>query len=198
MKKYIRFKSLQLIFLAAAAVACFLLRQYNILLWGLFALSFIFLFLDFGIYGRYQEKINEAVEDTPPDESRQAASLDDRIATSLTGALPDDTAALSLKLTTDADRRSSASLADFYGILSGCAAGKCLLGVRGRDALLAVFDNGGASAIDSFLREVDAQIDIFNASHPSQPIRYRYGLAYHEGAEVSSLLQLIELAENRS
>ena len=85
----------------------------------------------------------------------------------------------------------------FGDILREAAAGLCFVGRNGGTKFLALFEDCDADKIDAFLEGVQRRMDAYNAQETGAELRCRWGRAFHEGAQVTGINQLVALSDRR-
>lgn len=224
MKKFHVFKTIQLIlFIALTCIGLFIIltdarlyqlvandiqiRTLCILLWFAFGLSFLFIFIDFNLFSSFKRDYREldyAVSSDPVSGIANRYSCDTVIEKYLDQDLPENIGCIMLNLMNlDEINRSFGHLAgneiirDFSGILQSSSMGLCFVGRNGGNNFLALFENGTSEDIDSFLRHVALKTERHNRKDNVHQILYRYGIAFHEGPEITTITELIALSNKR-
>lgn len=85
----------------------------------------------------------------------------------------------------------------FGDILREAAAGLCFVGRNGGTKFLALFEDCDEEKLSAFIRGVDERIQTHNAQEGAADICWRWGRAFHEGARVTGINQLVALADRR-
>ena len=62
---------------------------------------------------------------------------------------------------------------------------------------MAMFENGSEEMISHFLERIRDKVDANNADSSNPPMKFEYGIAFHEGGEVREVTDLISLADRR-
>lgn len=224
MKKFDRFKTVQLILtLLLAGVGLYLIltdaelyhlvannlriRMLCILLWLSFVLAFLFIFLDFSRLSSLKKDYREldfAVSSDPVAGIANRYSCDALIEKYLDKPLPPQIGCVmfDLKNIQEINKvhghlRGNDLIRDFSGILQAASRDLCFVGRNGGNTFLALFEDCSTEKLDTFLERVETKVAQHNDSDTGTPISYRYGVAFHEGAEVNMITDLIALASRR-
>ncbi len=222
MKKFSRMKIAQLVLmLAFMAVCAYLLfvdrglfhdvaQQEDLkmvcgMLWGCFALSFIFIFMDFGMfsdYNRVYRELDYAVYSDPLSGLANRNCCDAIVEKYLNRPLPKGIGCVMFDLTnirhineTYSHMAGNALIQDFSNILKMASVSLCFVGRNGGNKFLAVFEDSSPDQVDKFLLRIEQKVKTHNASDPDKPIEYAYGVAFDE--KVKNIAEMIALANRR-
>lgn len=222
MKKFSIIKLLQLIlmlvFLAVCAYFIFFqrdlfheiaqdadLRLVCGMLWGCFALEFLFLFLDYCVFSDYKRDFREldfAVHSDPLSGLANRSGCDAVIEKYRSRPLPKGVGCVMFDLTNIWEINEKYShvegnilIRDFSNILKMASVSLCFVGRNGGNKFLAVFENSSMEQIECFLARIEKKVGAHNAAKPNQPIVYAYGVALDE--DVKDIAELIALANRR-
>lgn len=88
-------------------------------------------------------------------------------------------------------------LRDFSVFLQAASLDLCFVGRNGGNKFLAIFEDCDYEKIKSFLELLDKKIDKHNKLPDIHPIRFRFGIAFDEGAKVRTITDLIALSDRR-
>ena len=86
---------------------------------------------------------------------------------------------------------------EFSGILQGASMGYAFVGRNGGNKFLAIIEKCDQEKLDSFLKRVNDRLETHNQNTEQPPIHIRYGVAFNEGPDISSVTQLIGLSNQR-
>lgn len=224
MKKFDVFKTVQLvlfIILAAASLLIILtdselyqqiandthIRALCIMLWAALVVSFLFIFMDFSLFSTFKKDYREldfAVSSDPVAGIANRYSCDTIIEKYLDRPLPSNIGCIMFDLTnigkinrTMGHVAGNNLIRDFSGILQAASINLCFVGRNGGNKFLALFENCSAQKMDTFLSRVSKKVKSYNSNTASAPIRYQYGSAYLEGAEIKTITDLIALSNRR-
>ena len=224
MKKYTFYKTVQLIlFIALAAfIIVFVFPDAELfhraandpdlqvilwVLWGILALSYLFILLDFVFFFGYRKEYGEmeqALHEDPVSGIANRLSCDAYIERYLDKPLPPNMACVMLDLTSLADVnrdlghvRGNALIRDFSELLSESAAGKCFVGRNGGNKFIAIFENGSEGSINAFLKALRDKSAAYNLKHEDGGIEFTSGTAYRENSGAETITDLISLAFKR-
>ena len=222
MKKFNIIKILQLVlmlaFLAVCAYLMFVkrglfhdvaqdpdLRMVSGMLWACFALEFIFIFVDFGIFSDYKRDYREldfAVHSDPLSGLANRNGCDAMIERYLRQPLPKGVGCVMFDLTNiqEINKKFShldgnALIRDFSNILKMASVSLCFVGRNGGNKFLAVFEESTPEQADKFLQRIRQKVEVYNAGSPEKTIEYAYGVAFDE--TVKDITELIALANRR-
>ena len=205
MKKFNIIKILQLVlmlaFLAVCAYLMFVkrglfhdvaqdpdLRMVSGMLWACFALEFIFIFVDFGIFSDYKRDYREldfAVHSDPLSGLANRNGCDAIIERYLIQEINKKFSHLD----------GNALIRDFSNILKMASVSLCFVGRNGGNKFLAVFEESTPEQADKFLQRIRQKVEVYNAGSPEKTIEYAYGVAFDE--TVKDITELIALANRR-
>ena len=93
--------------------------------------------------------------------------------------------------------QGNAVIRDFSNILKLASVNMCFVGRNGGNKFLAIFEDTTPEQMDAFLRLVNQRVSAYNSMAEQLPLKYAYGRAYHEGAQIRTITQLISLANQR-
>ena len=193
MKKFNIIKILQLVlmlaFLAVCAYLMFVkrglfhdvaqdpdLRMVSGMLWACFALEFIFIFVDFGIFSDYKRDYREldfAVHSDPLSGLANRNGCDAIIERYLRQPLPKGVGCVMFDLTNiqEINKKFShldgnALIRDFSNILKMASVSLCFVGRNGGNKFLAVFEESTPEQADKFLQRIRQKVEVYNAGSP--------------------------------
>lgn len=224
MKKHTVFKTAQLVIfviLAAAVIALVFsnptvyhqaavdsaTRLLCIGLWATLGLSFLFLFLDFYFFLSYRKDYKEmdyALHSDPLSGIANRFSCDMVVEKYLDKPLPTDLASIMIDLSNIRQinqlyghLRGNTAITDFSTILNAASEGLCFVGRNGGNKFLALFEDATEQKMTLFLDRVKEKVDSYNANSNNSSIQYRYGIAFHEEADINEITKLIALSNAR-
>ena len=224
MKKFDRLKTIQLIVFVLLTVACMLIVFFNknlfhmiaaqndvrlmcIMLWLALGISFLFIFLDFSLFASFKHDYREldyAVHSDPVAGIANRYSSDVLIEPYLDKPLPENMGCIMLELSNIKEIndlyghvQGNKLIRDFSNILKLTSVDLCFVARNGGNKFLALFEQGTEEKIEVFLSRVDQKVQSNNSSPEGYPIRYRYGIAFHEGASAKTITELIALSNRR-
>lgn len=218
------YKTIQLIIFVVIAVGCIFLifsqtdvfhqvaadKNMKILcitLWGVFVISFIFIYLDFRFFMKYRKDYREmsiAVNSDPTTGIGNRHSCDVMIEKYMESGLPADLGCIMIDLTDVSDinakyghQAGNILLRDFSAILRSAAPKDAFLARNGGNRFLVVIDPCTDADMNAFLGAISAGVTVYNSSNVSYQIRYSSGSAFHEGDAVRDMAGLVALATKR-
>lgn len=226
MKKHDVLRTVQLIVYILLAVACIALlilnrdlyhaiaRDFNvrvvcILLWITFAVSFVFLLLDFNFSSTLKKDYREldyAVHTDSLSGLANRFSADNILESYLDKPVPADFCAAMIELTNIREINElhghlagNALIKEFADILNESAPENCCVARNGGNKFLAIFDSASDDDIRTFSENIQYHVTRHNSVPGTRVIRYRTGLAYHEdpSVEIRSVMDLVALANRR-
>lgn len=224
MKKFDKFKTMQLILtliLAVISLAIILtdpelyqlvgrdpqIRTLCIMLWLSFVLSFASIFIDFSMHTTLKRDYREldfAVSSDPVSGIANRYSCDVLIEKYMDKPLPEHIGCIMLDLMNLQEVNSKFGhvagnllIRDFSSILQASARDLCFVGRNGGNIFMAFFEDCSEEKLTAFLDHVAARVDRHNHTSSSQPIQYRYGIAFNEEDAVESVTDLIALSSRR-
>lgn len=222
MKKFSVMKILQLILMLAFLAVCVYLlfferdlfhtiaQDENLrmacgMLWACFALEFIFIFVDFGVFSDYKRdfrELNFAVHSDPLSGLANRSGCDAIIDKYLDQPLPKGIGCVMFDLTNIraineayGHAEGNKLIQDFSNILKMASVSLCFVGRNGGNKFLAVFEESGREQADKFLGRIAQKVRAHNEKTPEKPIEYAYGVAFDE--DVKQITELIALANRR-
>lgn len=224
MKKFDTLKSIQLVVFVLLTVVCMLIvflnkdlfhliaaepnvRIVSIMLWLALGISFLFVFLDFSIFSAFKHdyrELNYAVHSDPVAGIANRYSSDVLIEPYLDKPLPEDMGAIMLELTNLGEInklyghvQGNRVIRDFSNILKLTSVDLCFVARNGGNKFLALFEDGSEEKISIFMERIDQKVTTNNSSSESYPIKYEYGIAFHEGEQIKTITDLIALSDRR-
>ncbi len=183
-------------------------RTLCIFLWLALGLSFLFIYRDFHYFTSSRKDYREldyAVHSDPLSGLANRFSCDVMIEKYLDKPIPENLGCIMFDLTNIHDTnkhyghlKGNQLIRDFSSILHLASTNMCFVGRNGGNKFLALFEDGNAYKMDSFLKKLDQKIQLYNQDPASSLlIEYRYGVAFHEGEEVKTITDLIALSNRR-
>lgn len=182
-------------------------RVVSLLLWLSLALSFFFIFLDFSFYAREEEAYAKLLQNLSSDQMTKIGnrySIDKLIDKYDNLPLPSDFGCVVLTLSNIREinekygrQEGNAAIRRFSLILKMASVGHCFVGRNGGNKFVAMFENGSEEMISHFLERIRDKVDANNADSSNPPMKFEYGIAFHEGGEVREVTDLISLADRR-
>lgn len=183
-------------------------RTLCIFLWLALGLSFLFIYRDFHYFTSSRKDYREldyAVHSDPLSGLANRFSCDVMIEKYLDKPIPENLGCIMFDLTNIHDTnkhyghlKGNQLIRDFSSILHLASTNMCFVGRNGGNKFLALFEDGNAYKMDSFLKKLDQKIQLYNQDPASSLlIEYRYGVAFHEGDEVKTITDLIALSNRR-
>jgi len=224
MKKHGAFKTVELILyilIAAGVLALIILRPglYHQIaadssmkllcaaLWAVMLVSFIFIFIDFSFFLGYRKEYREmdyAIHSDPVSGLANRFSCDMVVEQYLDKPLPADMGCIMLDISNiqDINRlyghlQGNMAIRDFSNILQIASENLCFVGRNGGNKFLAIFENASSESMSLFLERVAEKTRAHNSNIKNGSIEYRYGTAFHEGADVKDITALIALSNSR-
>ncbi|MCQ2545358.1 MAG: GGDEF domain-containing protein [Clostridia bacterium] len=224
MKKFDTLKTIQLIVFVLLTVTCMVIVFFNkdlfhlvaaepnvrlmcIMLWLTLGISFLFIFLDFSLFSAFKHDYREldyAVHSDPVAGIANRYSSDVLIEPYLDKPLPENMGAIMLELTNIGEInelyghvQGNKVIRDFSNILKLTSVDLCFVARNGGNKFLALFEEGTEEKIEVFLGRIDQKVTTNNSNSESYPIKYKYGIAFHEGNQVKTITDLISLSNRR-
>ncbi len=224
MKKFDRLKTIQLIVFVLLTVTCMVIVFFNkdlfhliaaepnvrlmsIMLWLALGSSFLFVFLDFSLFSAFKHdyrELNYAVHSDPVAGIANRYSSDVLIEPYLDKPLPEDMGAIMLELTNLGEINNlyghvqgNKLIRDFSNILKLTSVDLCFVARNGGNKFLALFEEGSEEKISVFMERIDQKVTTNNSNSESYPIKYEYGIAFHEGDQIRTITDLIALSDRR-
>lgn len=184
------------------------IRILCVMLWAALLISFLFIFFDFKYFLTYRKDYSEmdySVRSDPVSGISNRFSCDMLIEQYLDMPLPKDMACITFVITNMQDinrvyghRAGNTLIRDFSMILRMTAQGVCFVGRNGGNNFLAIFEEGSQESIASMLSILEKKIEAHNSVDSALPIRYAYGVAFHETeADAATITDLIALSNRR-
>ena len=225
MKNFERIKTIQMVLLAAAAIAAVATvfrdrelyaliatnsaaRLLAVILWLVLGASFIFLLLDLNDRAhmkRENMQLDKAVYSDALTGIANRYSIDAYLAQFHDKPLPQDMGAVTLVLTDLAainDRlghgAGDLAIQTFAGMLQTAAQGACFVGRNGGNKFVVIIRDCTEGRIERFLASVAEQTEKYNAAHPDAKISYVCGSAFDEGDGVKTAGGLVALSDRRA
>lgn len=226
MKNIVRYKALQLALYVIISVGIvffvmfqtniyYLMAQYNeakilfILVWGLMALGFVFLFVDMSLYSKqykYLKTLGKAAKEDLGAHIANRYALDNVIK-KYEGkeTIPEDMCCIIFSLTSvtalnSEDKRQAGDLQirAFSSILNLSALDYCFVGRNGGNQFLAIFEKGDRGIFSDFIDRIERKVCEYNMDESKVPIFYKYGLAFNRIEKETSVRNLVVKAFERS
>lgn len=224
MKKFDLLKTIQLIVLIVLTVVCALIVFLNrdlfhiiasdqdvklmcTMLWIAMGLSFLFIFFDFTLFSGFKKDYREldyAVHSDPATGMANRTSSDALIEKYLDKPLPANMGCIMFELANIKETnklyghiQGNLLIRDFATILRISSVELCFVARNGGNKFLALFESGGAPAIETFLERVESKVRVHNSDIDNHPVEYNYGIAFNEGDKVSDITELIALSNRR-
>lgn len=224
MKKYTFYKTVQLVLFLVLAAGVLLkvfpdaglyhkiaadgdMKLLSAVLWAALGLSFLFIFLDFTFFFGYRKEYREmeyAAHSDPLSGIANRFSCDMVIEKYLDRPLPENMGCIMFDLTNiqEINRlyghvQGNSVIRDFSNILRLSSDDLCFVGRNGGNKFLALFEDTSEDDMKVFTDRVAQRVSAYNRDAQSGPIEYSLGKAYHEGAEVKDITNLISLANRR-
>lgn len=176
------------------------------MLWGSIALSFIFIFLDFGFSADYKREYREldfAVHSDPLSGLANRNSCDSIIDRYADKPLPKGVGCVMIELSNIrtinekfSHAEGNAMIRDFSNILKIAAVSLCFVGRNGGNKFLAIFEDSNQEQVDLFLDRIDQKVTNYNQENPEKPIAYGFGIAIDE-PHVRTINALVALSDRR-
>lgn len=221
MKKISLYKTLQFIlFLILTAISAYLLLTdsnsfhqaesaagiftLSLLLCVILGFSFLFLLLDFYFLNTLKRSGKADGVSSAPTSIGSRSDCDALIEKYLDKPMPENIGCIMLELTNLKDINQAHGhiqgnklLHDFSVFLQAASLDLCFVGRNGGNKFLAIFEDCDYEKIKSFLALLDKKIDKHNKLPDIHPIRFRFGIAFDEGAKVRTITDLIALSDRR-
>lgn len=224
MKKFDLFKTIQLLlFIVLAGLGIYIIftdkelyrliatdshiRAICALLWAVLAVAFIFTFLDFTLFSTFKKdyrELNYAVSSDPVAGIANRYSCDTVIEKYLDKPLPEDVGCIMFDLSNIKDINrdyghliGNTLIYDFSNILHLSSMDIGFVGRNGGNKFLVLIENCSNEKLKTFLDRISKRVEEHNLSENSIPIRYEYGIAFHEDDSIGSITELIALSNNR-
>ena len=183
-------------------------RLLSVLLWLSLGLSIAFLFYDFNAYAgmrRENLELDNAIYSDALTGIANRYSVDAYIGQFLGKPLPADIGCVTLDLINLTQINAAlghtggdAAIQDFSAALQDAATGVCFIGRNGGNKFVAIFRDCSRKRLDTFLNNLQEQVDKRNADGRQIPILYSIGTAFEEGERINTLTQLIALSDRRA
>jgi len=223
-KRFELFKTLQLAALIAlAGVGLFVIftdgalyqmvgrnpsvRTLCLLLWLTLVLSFIGIYWDFSTHSAFKRDYRELDYAVYNDRLAGIAnrySCDAMIEKYLDQPVPDTLACVMLDILNIREinerfghLKGNETIQAFSNILHTASLGLCFVGRNGGNKFMALFENCDERRLSAFLTRVQQQVEAHNAQSGTPAVEYRTGRALSRDERVSSITQLIALADRR-
>lgn len=223
MKRFSVFKVIQLsILIIMGLISIFLLlrpgvKQYVFsstpatvlffIVWLILIADFIFLLVDLKLISsmksNYHSLYGVAYSD-PLSGIPNRFSCDVLIEKYIDSKLPDGIGCIMIDFTNLPDINNSYSHAvgnktikEFSDILFSCSLSLCFVGRNGGNKFLAIFEDCTQEKVNSFLRKVKDRVAYHNKKQDAVTIDYRAGSALNSAEHLSSITELIALANKR-
>lgn len=178
------------------------------ILWGILAMSFLFMFIDFSSYSTLKREYSEldlAIFSDPITGIANRHSCDALIEKYLDKPLPKGIGCITFDITNLAQineefghMAGNNAIRDFSTILQTSARNVCFVGRNGGNKFLAIFQECDDKKIEDFLGDVKTRMNKYNEKRRKGNIDYKYGVAFNEGDKVKSINQLIALSNRRA
>ncbi|MCF0142586.1 MAG: diguanylate cyclase [Parasporobacterium sp.] len=183
------------------------LRTLCTLFWIIFALIFLFIFLDLVLYNKEKQTLSQLKKRVTRDTISQLENrhgCDTLINRYTNQELNDDVAAVTLELANIKEindkhghEAGNSAIRDFSTVISYAAIGKCFVGRNGGNKYLAFFEKDGKRGIKEFMNRLNDKLNEYNEKPGSPSLEYRYGIAYTKDTKDRNILSLIALSDNR-
>lgn len=177
------------------------------LLWLVLFISFLFIFLDFSLLSSWKKdfrELNYAVHSDPVAGIANRFSCDAIIEKYLDQPLPENMGCVMFDLTniSEINRdyghiQGNILIRDFSNILRMTSLNLCFVGRNGGNKFIALFEDTDRKRIDMFLSRVEQKVAEHNAIANTYPIKYQYGIAFHDGVAAPTVTDLIALSFKR-
>lgn len=177
------------------------------LLWGVFLVSFIFIYLDFRYFFQYKKDYREldlSVKSDPISGINNRFSVDVLIEKYLDKPLPKDMGCIMIDLTNIQEInkqyghvQGNLVIREFSDLLSDASKDLCFVGRNGGNKFLALFEKTTEEKMTQFTERLQQKVEAYNQKPTALPVEYQYGKAFHEGEEVQMITQLIALSNRR-
>lgn len=228
MKKFDTLKTIQLIVFVLITIVCALIVFLNknlfhliaaqgdvrlmcIMLWLSLGIGFLFIFLDFSLFATFKHDYREldyVVHSDPVARIANRYSSDVLIEQYLDKPLPENLGCVMMELTNLKEINNlyghiqgNTLIREFSDILKLTSIDICFVARNGGNKFLALFEDCSDEKIAVFLGRVDQKVSANNSSSGSFPIKYKYGIAFHEEEEdenkPKTITDLIALADRR-
>lgn len=176
-------------------------------LWALFAISFIFIFIDFSLSAAFKKDFREldyAVHSDPLSGLSNRNGCDALIDKYSDKPLPSNIGCVMLELSNIREinelfghKAGNQLIQEYANILNRSSQGLCFVGRNGGNKFLAIFEDATHDKIKSFLDQIEAQVIQYNQSTMKSSIKYRYGIAFEESSEITKITELVALSNRR-
>lgn len=224
MKKMDRMKTIQLIIFAVLAVLSvyFLLinptagsiaadvpqvKAVCIMLWLALILSFVFIFLDFTVYGKVaseRKHLKAEIHSDRLSKIANRASCDQEIEKYASAPLPENFVCVMLELSNikkineeyGRDEGNTA-IQNFAIIIHMAASGSCFVGRNGGNRYLAFFPDAGGKDVDVFLHRITSKVKEYNEDKTHASLKLGYGQASVKADSQTDIHSLVALADQR-
>lgn len=177
------------------------------LLWLVLFISFLFIFLDFSLLSSWKKdfrELNYAVHSDPVAGIANRFSCDAIIEKYLDQPLPENMGCVMFDLTNISEInkdyghiQGNILIRDFSNILRMTSLNLCFVGRNGGNKFIALFEDTDRKRIDMFLSRVEQKVAEHNAIANAYPIKYQYGIAFHDGVAAPTVTDLIALSFKR-
>lgn len=183
------------------------IRGLCILLWLSFLLSFVSIFVDFSMHTTLKRDYREldfAVSSDPVSGIANRYSCDALIEKYMGKDLPEHIGCIMLDLInlqnvnrTFGHVAGNILIRDFSEILQSSSRNLCFVGRNGGNIFMAFFEDCSEEKMTAFLNHVAVKAERHNLTSSSQPIQYRYGMAFSRDDDVAAVTDLIALSSRR-
>lgn len=177
------------------------------LLWLIAVLSFLFILWDFASFSSLKKDYSEldyAVHNDHIAGIANRFSCDAMIEKYLDKPLPDTVGCIMVDLSNIRQINEqfgylagNEAIQAFSNILHTASLGLCFVGRNGGNKFMALFENCTDEKLASFLSRVKETVEDYNAADGNHALQFISGCAFHEGAAVQTINQLIALADRR-
>lgn len=182
-------------------------RTLCLLLWLTLVLSFIGIYWDFSTHSAFKKDYREldyAVYNDRVAGIANRYSCDAMIEKYLDQPVPDTLACVMLDILNIREineryghLKGNETIQAFSNILHTASLGLCFVGRNGGNKFMALFEDCDESKLSAFLTRVQQQVEAHNAQSGAPAVEYRTGRALSRDERVSSITQLIALADRR-
>ncbi|MEE0955180.1 MAG: GGDEF domain-containing protein [Eubacterium sp.] len=224
MKKMDRMKTIQLVIFAVLAVLSIYFLLINpsvgsiaadvpqvkavcIMLWLSLILSFLFIFLDFTVYGKVASERRHLKAEIHSDRLSKIAnraSCDQEIEKYASAPLPENFVCVMLELSNikkineESGRdEGNTAIQNFAIIIHMAASGNCFVGRNGGNRYLAFFPESNGKDVENFLHRITAKVKEYNTDSSHASLGLGYGMSSVKEDGKTDIHELVALADQR-
>lgn len=233
MKNYRNYKTTQLFIYIIAALICFYViviksdiyrlsaenqayKNVCIIIWGLFAMGFVFLLIDVLIQNKQDEQFEDLDKSAFFDRESNMINRQgiDGVIAKYTGTeIPETLSCVMIILSSlyevnekEGTQEGDKHLKQFSIILNLASINKCIVGRNGGNVFLAIFEDKKKKAVEDFVGRIEVLTKAHNEeksnnegkAQNTSDIKFSYGIACNEDEKLTSIKELISIANTRA